>query len=329
MECCSLEIYCHLDSASLQEYVGKVFGTSYLVQNVTKMHGGAQKVVYKVGCTNGFSCALYVWDLNMNYFQEEIENNSINAQCSDSDLFEINNRYLIEHSIRTPALYDLNKERTQYPFDYALVEYVVGQEAEVYFQHSDDEVKDHVFQQLGDMITCMHANERISYGKANHNENNMGQCHLPQLENAKQQLSYASRYIDSIRENHCKLLDRLYELESRIEPRNRYGFIHGELGPNHVLVTENLEPYLIDIEGAQFFDIEYEHSFLEFRFGDFYRYLKNDNLDRSRMLFYQLYHHISLIAGGLKLLHRGFPDQQTARDIVDYNLKSALRFIEG
>jgi hypothetical protein len=46
------------------------------------------------------------------------------------------------------------------------------------------------------------------------------------------------------------------------------GFIHGELGPDHILVNESLTPFLIDIEWAMFFDIEHEHSFLELRFGD-------------------------------------------------------------
>ncbi|MHA6532171.1 phosphotransferase [Paenibacillus sp. BAC0078] len=306
----------------------KVFGAGYSIANVVKMHGGAQKVVYKIDCTNGFSCVMYVWDLTMNYFQEEIANNHINAQSFGSELFEINNRYLIEHSIQTPVLYDLNKERNRYTFDYALVEYVAGQKAEDYFHHSDLRVKDEVFQQLGDMIAGMHAGERSTYGKANHSGNNTGQCHLAQLENAKLQLFYASRHIDSIRENHSKLLDKLHELESGIEPRSRYGFIHGELGPDHVLVTDHLEPILIDIDGAEFFDIEHEHSFLEFRFGDFYRYLKQDNLDPNRMLFYKFHHHLSLISGGLKLIHRGYPDQQLAKDIADYNCKCALEFIK-
>lgn len=329
MECCSLKFYCHLDPTSLQEYIEKVFGTSYLVANVTKMHGGAQKVVYKVDCTNGFSSVLYVWDLTMNYFQEEIANNDVNAQSFGSDLFELNNKYLIEHSIRTPALYDLNKERNRYTFDYALVEYVAGQSAEFYFKHSDSRVTDKVFEQLGELITGMHANEREVYGKPDHNENNTRQCHLIQFENAKRQLSYACEHINDIRTNQSKLLEMLYELESRIEPRSCYGFIHGELGPNHVLVTDLLEPYLIDIEGAEFFDIEHEHSFLEFRFGDFYRYLKKDKLDLNRKLFYQYHHHLSLISAGLKLIHRGYPDQQTARDISDYHTKCALQFIEG
>lgn len=80
----------------------KVFGTNYLVSSVTKMHGGAQKVVYKIDCSNGFSCVLYVWDLTMNYFQEEIANRDIHEHSYSSDLFELNNKYLIQQGIQTP-----------------------------------------------------------------------------------------------------------------------------------------------------------------------------------------------------------------------------------
>lgn len=324
-----MDITCHLDKVDLQDYVWKVFGADYLVDNVSKMHGGAQKVVYKIDCSNGFSCVLYVWDLTMNYFQEEIACEDIHEKSYGSDLFELNNKYLTEHGIRTPALYDLNKERNLYPFDYALVEYIDGHKVEVYFHHSDSRVQDKMFQRLGEMLTSMHTTERHIYGKANQSGMNTGKCHLLQMENAKVQLSYASQHMDSIRFNQSKLLDTLYELESRIKTRTQYGFIHGELGPDHVLVNDRLEPYLIDIEGAMFFDIEHEHSFLEFRFGDFYRYLKNDTLDPYRMLFYRYHHHISVTSGGLKLLRRGFPDQQFAKQLAVHHSQCALRFIEG
>lgn len=324
-----MEIFCHLDRTDLQEYLGKVFGNSYLVANVSRMHGGAQKVVYKIDCSNGFSCVLYVWDLSMNYFQEEIENEDINQQSYGSHLFEINNQFLTGKGIKTPILYYLDKERDRYPFDYALVEYVEGHKAEVYFNHSDSRVQHKVFQRLGDMLSGMHAIESQIYGKPIQSGNNTEGCHLIQMKNAIVQLAYASQHIESVSVNQSKLLDKLYELESRIEPRSRYGFIHGELGPDHVLVTENLEPYLIDIEGAEFFDIEHEHSFLEFRFGDYYRYLKNDRLDHNRMLFYRYHHHLSLASAGVKLLHRGFPDQQFARELADHHSRCAIRFIEG
>ncbi|WP_051084537.1 phosphotransferase family protein [Gracilibacillus lacisalsi] len=293
------------------------------------MHGGTQKVVYKIACSNGFSCVLYVWDLTMNYFSEEIATEDITEQSYGSDLFELNNKYLTQQGIRTPTLYDLNNEKSHYSFDYALVEYIDGQTAEAYFHHPDSLIQDKLFQRLGDLLGSMHANEACTYGKLNHSGTNTANCHLLKMENAKRQLSYASQYVESIRTNHSKLLHALYELESRIEPRSRYGFIHGELGPDHVLVNDHFDPYLIDIEGASFFDIEHEHSFLQLRFGDYYRYLKIDNLDPNRMLFYRFHHHISLISGGLKLLHRGFPDQEFAKGLIHHHSRSTLKFIQG
>lgn len=323
-----MDVTYHLDQADLQDYIGRIFGTSYLVARVSRMHGGAQKVVYKMECSNGFSCVLYVWDLSMNYFEEEKANEDINEQSYGSNLFELNNKYLIQHGIQTPALYDLNNERSRYSFDYALVEYIDGRKAEIFFQDSDLSVQDQVFQRLGDMLTTMHTNERQIFGKANANEISTEPCHLLKMEDAKVQLAYASQHLEKIRANQSKLLDKLYTLEARMKPRKQYGFIHGEMGPDHVLVNDKLEPFLIDIEGAMFYDIEHEHSFLEMRFGDFYRYLKNDRLDLDRLLFYQLHHHISLTSAGLKLLHRGFPDQQFAKGLAEYQSERALRFIE-
>lgn len=324
-----MDISCHLDHADLQEYVWNIFGTDYVISNVSKMHGGAQKVVYKIDFNNDFSCVLYVWDLTLNYFKEELENQDIHERSYGSDLFELNNNYLTQQGVKTPALYDLNRDRKRYPFDYAIVEYVAGQKSETYFQHADQRVQDQLFERVGDILTGMHADEKDAFGKLKDTVKNAEECHLLQLKNAETQLFYASQYLDCIKVNQSKLLDTLYRLESIIQPRTRYGFIHGELGPDHILVNDKLEPYLIDIEGAMFFDIEHEHSFLELRFGDFYRYLKNDNLDRNRLLFYRFHHHISLTSGGLKLLHRGFPDQSFAKGLAEHHSRFALQFIAG
>lgn len=61
----------HLNPDALQNYVSEVLGSSYTVSGVSRMHGGAQKVVYKIDCTNGFSSVLYVWDLSMNFFSRK------------------------------------------------------------------------------------------------------------------------------------------------------------------------------------------------------------------------------------------------------------------
>lgn len=62
-----MEYKCHLELNDFQQYMKLAFGAGYTVNHVKNMHGGAQKVVYKVECTNLFVCMLYVWDLSMNF----------------------------------------------------------------------------------------------------------------------------------------------------------------------------------------------------------------------------------------------------------------------
>lgn len=62
----------HLVRSDLQQYIEKVFGNNHLITNVTKMHGGTEKIVYKIDCSNGFSCVLYLWDLTMNFSKDEV-----------------------------------------------------------------------------------------------------------------------------------------------------------------------------------------------------------------------------------------------------------------
>lgn len=71
-----MEIACHISESHLTHYAKQVFGSGYVLSQVTRVSGGAQKVVYRLDFLNGFSCMLYVWDLSMNYFREEIENSA-------------------------------------------------------------------------------------------------------------------------------------------------------------------------------------------------------------------------------------------------------------
>ncbi|WP_141500089.1 phosphotransferase [Paenibacillus luteus] len=304
-----------------------IFGSDYRIQRVVNRHGGAQKVVYKIECTNGFVCMLYIWDMASNYFQEEIEAEPEDERSFGSGRFEANHAFLCQHGIRTPALYYLNKERHRYAFDYAVVEYVDGQDA-AHYLNSDAETYQIVFERIGSMLGHMHGLESPTYGRIQDKGRSNDCCYLKELADAKLSLSYAAAYISEIETKQEKLLNQLNELAARIGSRQRYSFIHGELGPDHVMVNEKLEPYVIDIEGCLFYDLEYEHSFLEFRFGDAYAYLRSSRLDHNRMLFYKMFHHLSCTEGGLKLLHRGFPNQQLAREIVEHNYRSALTFID-
>jgi hypothetical protein len=59
--------------------------------------------------------------------------------------------------------------------------------------------------------------------------------------------------------------------------------LHGELGPDHVLIDDRGQPALIDIEGLMFFDIEWEHAYLQLRFGDHYQRLSTRGSSNSPM----------------------------------------------
>lgn len=77
----------HLTHEELQDYVYNVFGTGYHLTQCARVHGGAQKVIYKMDFKNGFICLLYVWDISSNYFQEEILNEPTFHSAYGSELF--------------------------------------------------------------------------------------------------------------------------------------------------------------------------------------------------------------------------------------------------
>ena len=122
--------------------------------------------------------------------------------------------------------------------------------------------------------------------------------------------------------------DRLaYALSSGfsvIEPRSTHAIIHGELGPDHVMLTASGEPALIDIEGTMAFDVEWEHAFLELRFGSWYPHLHTVELDSSRMELYRLVMYLSLVAGPLQLLDGDFPRPEGMRQIAEWNVERTL-----
>ncbi|MBM7563162.1 phosphotransferase family protein [Paenibacillus sacheonensis] len=317
----------HLRPQDLESFAKQAFGTGYRPVKTERLYGGAQKVIYKVDFANGFACLLYVWDLSQNYFQEEIEDADAPSWNSyGANLFAANQAFLKQNGIRTAALYAMNRERTQYPFDYAFVEFIAGPKLEAYLDDASPR-SEPLMEQLSDLLRRMHGLRRETYGPVDGCEDQLIPCHRYQLMNALRQLDYAAQHVASVAAHREQLIQRMHDLEQQIKPRQNYGLVHGELGPDHLLVKNDAELCLIDIEGASFYDVEHEHGFLRLRFGSWYRHLQDDALDADRLAFYQLHHYISCTSGGLKLLQRGFRDEALARKIFEHNLRSALAFI--
>ncbi|NJJ42010.1 phosphotransferase [Paenibacillus apii] len=319
----------HLLQGKLAVWVERIFGRGYHPEEAVQLRGGAQKVVYSVCCSNGFRFVLYVWDVRLNYFREELEQEEQPEPISGfgGRQFQTVNAFLRKLQIRTPELYHFEPGSLKGEVDFAFVEYIEGKEASDFFQ-ADPGTQNQVFEPLSGMLNRMHQQTREHWGKLHEpiSEAPSG-CHLPILAGACRQLEYLSANVSEFRKHHDKFIQVIEALAAKIGARSCYSFIHAELGPNHVLVDNQLRPWLIDIEGAMFFDPEYEHSFMEFRFDNYRRYLKHTQLDPHRMAFYKLYHHISYSAGPHRLLQRGYPDSELVKQIMAFNTQSAFRIL--
>ncbi|MEU3278043.1 phosphotransferase [Streptomyces antibioticus] len=126
-----------------------------------------------------------------------------------------------------------------------------------------------------------------------------------------------------------RLRDRVRELHGAVRPRPASSLVHGELGPDHVLLTVDGEPVLIDVEDLGYCDAEREHVFLELRFGPWYDVLRAPGLDPYRLALHRLALHLSLVAGPLWLLDGDFPDPAPMRQIAEFDLRRALDLAQG
>ncbi|MCC8246472.1 phosphotransferase [Saccharothrix luteola] len=152
------------------------------------------------------------------------------------------------------------------------------------------------------------------------------------LSHALTHLAEAAARVDRIADARERLADLLRSRHAAVTPRSRFGLVHGELGPDHVLVDADLdEPVLIDIEGVRAFDVEWEHAFLELRFGPHYHHFADPgvDLDPARLALYRLATYLSLVAGPLRLLDGDFPDRAGMVDIVEQNIARALAQLPG
>jgi aminoglycoside phosphotransferase (APT) family kinase protein len=116
----------------------------------------------------------------------------------------------------------------------------------------------------------------------------------------------------------------VHALRAAVPARSTYGLVHGELGPDHVFVTAAGEPVLIDIEGLTWFDVEWEHAWLQLRFRDAYPALGPVDLDPHRLELYRYAQVLSLVEGPLRIATTDFPDRAWMLELAEWNITKAL-----
>ncbi|OUC97479.1 phosphotransferase family protein [Streptosporangium minutum] len=310
-------------------------GAEHRLTGVSRLRGGSKKGVYRLTFDDDSTAIAYIWDDAENYWPtaqiDEVDNHANPfSHASGIDLFEAAHRRLDALGIRTPRIHLADRSRSHYPADIAVVEDVPGATLEVLLQRDQHGAKVPL-SRLADALGAMQRHQGPGFGKIalldNGGISQGHSCEQVVLDRALDDLAEAASRDTRIAGGRDRLEDMVRGLAATVRPRSEYGLIHGELGPDHVLVDRHGHPVLIDIEGLMFFDIEWEHAFLRLRFGEHYRWLHKSGLDEQRLTFYTLAMRLSLVAGPLRLLDGDFPDRDAMMGIAEHNLQQALAFL--
>ncbi len=206
---------------------------------LARLPGGSVKGVYRLEFADGFRCLVYRWHPDENYWPA--------GTVIDVGPFAEPGDFVRTHELlsglgaRVPELFALNPDR-----DLALVEDVRGGTLEQLLER-DPAAGRATLERLGETLYRMHGAVAADFGFPGRT------CEEFVLERALRALDYAASVFAGRRERFEEELRSRY---AAIRPRAEYGVIHGELGPDHVMVADDGAPVLIDIEGARRFDVE-------------------------------------------------------------------------
>ena len=307
------------------------FGPGRRVAAAARLRGGSKKGVYRLSLDDGRTVIGYIWGEAENYWPAPRGPDAGPfGEASGAGLFEVAGARLAAAGVRTPRVYLLDRTLAVYPAEVALVEDVRGGTLERRLERGEPGAQQ-VLARLAAALRTMHDCRGQRIGRvalADGDAVTAGRtCEQIVLDRALSHLAEAASRVGRVAAVRAELEAVTAGLAAEVRSRADYRLIHGELGPDHVLIDERGEPVLIDIEGAMFFDVEWEYVFLELRFGGHYEPLRADGLDADRLRFYRLAMHLSLIAGPLRLLDGDFPDRDPMLRIAEYNTGKVLAFV--
>ncbi|WP_327323135.1 aminoglycoside phosphotransferase family protein [Streptomyces sp. NBC_01210] len=310
-------------------------GAEHRLVGASRLRGGSKKGVYRLFFDDDSTAIVYIWDGAENYWPtaqaDEADNHADPfSPASGIELFEAAHRHLDTLGIRTPRIRLADRSRSHYSADVAVVEDVPGDNLEALLRQDPRSVGT-TMERLAEALGALQRHQGPRFGKValidKGGASEGSSCEQVVLDRALDDLTEAASRGTRITRSREQLETVVRTLAAAVRPRSQYGLIHGELGPDHVLVDRHGQPVLIDIEGLMFFDVEWEHAFLRLRFGEHYRWLDQSDLDEQRLAFYTLAMRLSLVAGPLRLLDGDFPDRDFMRGIAEHNIQEALAFL--
>jgi len=322
------------DTESLRPVVRAAFGKDRSLRDVERLAGGSKKGAYRLTMDDGGTVLVYAWDDSEDYWQGVLPEGADDpadpfSHASGLVLFEAAARRLTSAGVRCPELLLTDRTRDLYPADIAMVEDVAGGSLEALLEQ-DPVAAERPLSVLADWLTAMADIRSPSFGKVafvDAGGRSRGvSCEGVMLNRALAQLSEIAGRDRRAAAAQVRLEETLCSLTEPIMPRTTTALVHGELGPDHVLLDRGGEPVLIDIEGTMYFDVEAEHVWMRMRFGEHYARLSQVDLDEDRLRLYQLCMHLDLVAGPLRIADTSHPQREWFAGVAEHHLQCALQY---
>ncbi|MFH9970065.1 phosphotransferase family protein [Streptomyces mirabilis] len=309
-------------------------GDGRRLEAVERLAGGSRKGVYRLTMDDAATAIAYLWEKSENYWPAAEGDDDLTDPFSPGvglDLFEAAHARLGSLGLRVPQIHLVDRDRTHYPADLAIVEDFPGEDL-MDLLNRDPRAAEPTMARLADALAAMRSHRAPSFGKValvdGGGTSRATSCENAALDFALGCLAEAASRDRRIADARDRLEERLRGLAAAVRPRVEYSVVHGELGLDHVLVDRDGNPVLIDIEDLLYFDVEWEHVFLQLRHPEgHYRRLAVEGLDEDRLALYTLTQRLSLTAGPLRLLDGDFPDREFMQGIAEHHLNEALALV--
>jgi hypothetical protein len=237
--------------------VRAAFGPARTIHAVSRLRGGSKKGAYRLALDNGATAVLYVWDESEDYWShlatpETDGGTHPFSPASGIVLFAAAHTRLESLGVRAPRLHLVDGSRERFPAPFAVTEDVRGGSLETLLARDPASGAD-VAARLAALLDRLHGDRGVRIGKVAEVDLGGGtdvrSCEQVVLERALGDLTDAATRLEPVAEARHLLAEAVIELAAAVRPRVDHRLIHGELGPDHVLVDEQGEPVLIDIEG--------------------------------------------------------------------------------
>ncbi|MCZ7438665.1 phosphotransferase [Micromonospora sp. WMMC241] len=311
----------------VRDLVRDRLGTDRRVTALDRLTGGTCKGVYRTTLDDGTTVVLYVWSAEENYWPASatVPDDPF-TEASGAATFATNHAALTAAGVRVPHLIAVEPAGRHLDADVALVEDAGDVTLEALLTRDPHRAAEPLAR-LGDALRRMHTTLGPRWGRLTDTSPGAPPVRPAEdvvLDRALGHLAGAAARDPRPAAARDRIAAHLRGLRDRVPPRQAYALVHGELGPDHVLVTPGGEPVLIDIEGLTWFDVEWEHAWLRLRFGAAYPALRPVALDADRLEFYRYAQVLALIEGPLRIATGDFPDRRWMLDLAERNIAEAL-----